>query len=351
MATWRRPRLRRRLFLVTAAAAALVGLDLARWATIGSDEMARSDFPALAAGGYLVTRGARAQVYDPASQAQVYRAVIQGTHSGFLPFNHAPLSALLYAPTSRLPLVWAYHAFGALQALFLVAGCLLALRAAPWPPGSPRLLKVGVLIAALAGAGTLPLLLQGQDDGVIALAVGAAYFAVRRHRSVLGGAILAFVAGGTKPHLLLGVVVLIGVRRDLRLLGGAAVGALLAVVVSLGAVGPAGLAGFARVALSSSTAWPSHWFLGLPAIPASLLGENTAAHTTGLGLSIVALGAAAWFAGRWREAPHALEAGLGGALCLSLAAAPHLLGHDLVILTPLLIALGARAAGVSPARL
>lgn len=342
MAHWRRPRLRRRLQLVCLASVGLIGLDLLRWATIGEAEIGRSDFPALEAGGAILARGDRAHVYEPLRQAQVYTELIRGAHSGSLPFNHAPLSAVVYAPFSELPLSAAYHAFGTLQALFLLGGCLLALRAAPWPEDSSGLLRVTVLLAALAGAGTLPLILQGQDAGIIAFALGTSYLALRRDRAVLAGAVLGCAGAGTKPHLLLGLLALVAVRRDLRLLGGTVAGLLLAVIGSLAAVGAAGCVAFVRLALSSSNAWPSHWFLGLPAVPTSLFGETPVARASGLALSLLALTLAAWLGRRWRESRAALEGALVGAACLSLAATVHLLGHDLVILAPLLVGLAAR---------
>ncbi|GAC1337706.1 MAG: hypothetical protein NVSMB29_02470 [Candidatus Dormibacteria bacterium] len=353
MAPWRSARARRRLQLVCAAAGVLLGIDLVRWATIGAGEISRSDFPSLDAGGILLARGGGAQVYDPVRQAQVYQALIRGAHSGSLPFNHAPLSALLYAPFSGLPLTVAYHAFGVVQLLCLLGGCLLALRAAPWPAGCSRLLQAAITLAALAGAGTLPLILQGQDAGLIALAVGAAYLAWRRDRAVLAGAMLAFAGVGTKPHLLLGLLALVAARRDLRLWGGVVAGTLTAAILSAALVGTAGCVAFARLALFSSGAWPSHWFLGLPAVPTSLFGETPGARVVGLVLAALALGLAAWLGSRWRESPATIEMALGGAACLSLAAAVHLLGHDLVILSPLLVAVAARtvAGGASGRRL
>lgn len=344
MAVWRRPRLRRRLQLMAALATALIGVDLLRWATLGSGELVRSDFLALLTGGALLARGERAHVYDPWQQSRLYSELIRGAHAGILPFNHAPLSALIYAAFSRLPLATAYHAFGAFQGLCLLGGCLLAWRAAPWPAASTRLLKVTLLLCALAGAGTLPLLLQGQDDGVIALAVGAAYLALRHDRRLLAGGLLGFAGAGTKPHLLLGLFALIAVRRDLRLVGGLVGGGLLALLASLVAVGPAGCVAFVRLSLATSSGWLSHWFLGLPAIPTSWLGETGGARAAGLALSVTAVVVAGWLGSRWRATRLTPEAVLFAATCLSLAAAVHLLGHDLVILAPLLVPVGSRLA-------
>jgi hypothetical protein len=119
--------------------------------------------------------------------------------------------------------------------------------------------------------------------------------------------------------------------------------------VSLVMVGPAGLGGFVSALGFAAGNTPGASTLGIPGLVASWLGSGTAAVVVGLAGSLVALAGCAVLGSRSRGNPGALEVTLAGAAALSLAASPHLLPHDLVILAPAFAWCMARAAATEAA--
>ena len=120
----------------------------------------------------------------------------------------------------------------------------------------------------------------------------------------------------------------------------------LVAAVSLALVGPSGLGGFVSALGFAFGNTPGASTLGIPG-PRGLLARQRhrpGGHRRRSG-SLIALGGCATArVAIARQAATALEASLAGAVALSLAASPHLLPHDLVILAPAFAWCAARAA-------
>jgi Glycosyltransferase family 87 len=158
---------------------------------------------------------------------------------------------------------------------------------------------------------------------------------------------LAFAA--TKPHLAIGLGIWLVARRDWRALGGAVAGCAVVTLASLILVGPAGLGGFVSALGFAAGNTPGASTLGIPGLVASWLGGGGAAVVIGIAGSLLALAGCGLLGARSRGLPGALETSLAGAAALSLVASPHLLPHDLVILSPVFAWCAARAAAADPA--
>lgn len=345
----RTPRRRIAVGALLTSSIALAGIGTYAWRLLAMSrsEVLRSDYLSQQVGGILWRIGKGAQLYVDQLQGPVYSSLAAGDHGGDLLFNHAPLSAVLAAPFSGLDPVAGHLAWSIYQFLLLTAGCLLVARAAAWTPGTPRLVRVAAVLAGLAGSGTLSLLLEGQGDGELALALGAAFLLWRRDRLGAGAAVLVFGAGVAKPHLALGLVALLVGWRDRRLLAGALGGGLAVVGASLLAVGWSGGIGFVTTLIRSGGLWPHAQFLGFTGFFSSVLGDGAPA-TVISGVCGLAALALAWRLGAAVRADRGrLLPALAGATALSLVLSPHLLGADLVVLAPMLVA---SLAGGPPAR-
>jgi hypothetical protein len=113
----------------------------------------------------------------------------------------------------------------------------------------------------------------------------------------------------------------------------------------VGVVVIGGFFGAASLALDHT---PAPSTMGLLGLTASWLGDGSPARVLALVGGIAGVLLSAWLGWRTRRRPERLEAGLAGALVLSLLVTPHLLAHDLVVLAPALVFLLARAASLEP---
>jgi len=319
-----------------AAAASLVFLAtyLAAWRGVDHFHVGRSDFTSIYVGATLLRQGEGSRLYDETLQAPLHARLIAPDPEGNLPYVNPPAAAVVALPFSLLGLDTAWRLWSLLQLVLLAAAAAIAIRAAPWPAATPRLVRLGAGGLSLAGVGTFNLLLLGQWDGLSALGLAAAYAAWRRGRLAWGGALLAMTAAVAKPHLALGLAVFVVARRDRRLLAGAAAGLVAVVGISLLAAGPSGCAGFLHAAMGSTTRWHLGELLGFTGLFGSWLDDGLPAQALAALAGGAALAACAGLGDAWRRHPGLLEPALAGAVALSLVAAPHLLGHDLTLLAP-----------------
>ena len=321
--------------LLGGLAAALLFVYLVLWAGVSRFEIGRSDFTSTYMGATLLREGNGTRLYDEKLQAPLHaRLIAPGDHEGNLPFVNPPGAALLALPVSTLDLGPAYRVWSLLQFVLLGVGVAVAVRAAPWPKRTPRGVRTAAGLLGFAGAGTANILLLGQWDGLLALGVGMAYASWRADRNVAAGAWLAAVAVLAKPHLFCGVAACLLGRRDRRALIGAGAALLAAGVLSVLLVGPHGMVDFARISLGGTDRWPLRSLLGFTGLFGSWLGNAASAHALAAVASVVACVACAVLGARSRREAGLFEPALAGTLALSLVASPHLLGHDLALLSP-----------------
>jgi len=219
-----------------------------------------------------------------------------------------------------------------------------AARAAPWPTALPRLPRLAIVLVALAGFGSGLLIVEGQWDGVSVLGIALAYAAWRRGRPELAGFALGFTAAIAKPQLVIGIGAYMIGRRDWRGIAGALAGAALSLVIAIVAVGPDALGGFVS-AVSTPHNSPTAEMQGSSGLFGSLLGQAPGVYFLSIGAGVLAAAVAGWLGTVAHRRPELLEPSLCGAVILSLFASPHLLGHDLTLIAPVLLAALAWLAG------
>lgn len=330
--------------LVAVVCFAVLVVYLVRLVGMGHREVVRSDYLATQAAGIIVAQGHGSQLYLDQVQGPVYARLVGGDHTGDLLFNHAPLNAAMVAPISRLDPVTGHLLWSLFQFLLVVVGCGVVAIVAPWPRGAPRLLPVAAVLVALVGAGTVPMLTEGQDLGVITLGLAIAYAAWRYDRLGLGAAALVAGAAVAKPHLALGLVAFMMGWRHRRIVVGALAGGVAVGAVSLMVVGWTGCEAFIETAVRSNGLWSQSQFLGSTGLFARWFGEGVAANVVAAICSLAALVFAGVLGTVVRRDRSRLGPALVSATLLSLLASPHTLSHDLTLLAPMLVVALAEAA-------
>lgn len=337
--------------LLLVAAALVLAHYVQVWASVPAVGARTSDFAGTYAASTLWRTGSGSSMYDVAAQEAVSRAAGVPANHLFIPFQNPPLAAVLASPLSLLDATAAYRLWSLLQAGALVVAVLIAARAAPWPGRRPRLSAAACAGVALAGFGTGLLLVEGQWDGLPALGVALAYLGWRRGDHLAPGFAAGFAFAAAKPHLAAGVVAFMAGRRDWRGLAGAAAGAGAVALGGLVTAGPGATSGFVHALLQPENSPPAQ-MQGVSGLIGSLFGGGLGAYAIALLLGGVGALVAGWLGAVSRRRSGLLEPALLGATALSLWASPHLLGHDLVILAPPLVATLAWAMGhqVPPVR-
>ncbi|MBV8526709.1 MAG: DUF2029 domain-containing protein [Candidatus Dormibacteraeota bacterium] len=320
------------------AAAAVLAHYVQVWSAIPPVEARTSDFAGTYASATLWRTGHPADLYNVGAQEGVSRAQGAPGNHLFVPFENPPLAAVVASPLTLLDATAAYRAWSLLQLGALVAALAIAARAAPWPSRRPHLSATACAGVALAGFGTGLLFVEGQWDGVPALGLALAYAGWTSGRRFVPGFATGFAFGIAKPHLAAGVIAFMAGRRDWHGLAGVVAGGASVAAGGVVLAGPGATAGFIRALLQPVNSPPAQ-MQGSSGITGSLLGSGLAPYALALLLAAIALVAAGWLGTVSRRRPALLEPALLGATALSLWASPHLLGHDLVVLAPPLVAM------------
>ena len=319
--------------LLAAGAAIVMSTWLRTWTSATPAQSDTADYSSTYVAATMWRQGQGSSLYSPAAQqASGSTLGLSGAQFRGNRFVDPPLAAVAAAPFSLLPLAAAYHAWGALQLLLMVAAVLVAARAAPWRRGRPLLAPAASCALALAGAGTAMLVLQGQWDGFATLGLAVAYACWRNERPFAGGTVLTATALLAKPHLALVLAAWMVGRRDRRMLWGAAAALVAVVLATLALAGPAALAGFVAAPVLSSGVTPVRMVLGFLGLFASWLGDPTAIYVLAAVAGLVACAAGVMLGDRTRRGRMSLEPSLAAAVVLSLLAAPHVLAQDLALL-------------------
>jgi len=325
-------------------AALLLASYAITWAQVTPSRERGTDFSASYVAALLLRSGDGAQRYNQQLEHARHLELLPAGTVIDLPFITPPTTALLALPLVGFDAGIAFRIWSLLGIAMLVLAVWIAIRAGPWPSLRLRGPRLAVLLLAVAGGGTYAFLLLGQVDGVTAFGLAAAYAAWRKDRPPLAGFWLGLAFAATKPHLAIGLGIWLLARRDWRALAGAIAGCAVVAAVSLALVGPAGLGGFVSALGFAYGNTPGASTLGIPGLVASWLGSGALPAAIGVTGSLIALAGCALLGVRSRGNVAVLEASLAGAAALSLAASPHLLAHDLVILAPAFAWCAARAA-------
>jgi hypothetical protein len=329
-------RIPRLALLLGAAAAVLLAIYARDLAAVSPREIGRSDFTSSYIGATLIRQGQGHRLYDETLQAPLHASLIAPDVEGNLPFVSPVSQAVLALPLTAFDLATAYHGIALAQFLLLVLAVAIAVGAAPWPATTPPGVRVITGLAALAGTGTLSLLLLGQWDAIPALGLAAGYAAWRRGHHATAGLALALGFCLVKPHLAIGLAAFLLARRNLRLLTGAALAVAGVATLSLLVVGFQGTGDFLQASLGSTHRWNLASFIGLTGLTGSWL-DTGPANTLAAAGSVAAVAACAVLGNTWRRDERLFEPALAGATVFSLIASPHLLGHDLAILAPVVV--------------
>ncbi|MEA2618673.1 MAG: hypothetical protein QOE72_4456 [Chloroflexota bacterium] len=299
----------------------VVGIELGRSTSLGVDFL-----PTYSA-GMAVADGHPAGMYERGGG--LGHATILPGHPPSAAFLNPPGAALVAAPLTRLPFAVASVLWALLQAVLLVAGSIL------FRSGRPRRDLVAPAVLCLGGAWCFLDVVLGQWDGVTLLGLALCWRWRAQDRAIAAGLALGMLGGLAKPHLLVGVAVYLLVRREWRLVLAAAAGALAVIVVPALLLSPHLLTDFVHSMGSSGIDPLSQRFVSLGGLMYSWFGNSSLARVVGLLLSGAAVVVAGWLGTRHGGDPLRREAAV---VTLSLLITPHLLGYDLVLLLPFLIA-------------
>ena len=307
------------------------------WAVVPASLAPTSDFAGTYVASTLIRSGHAAQIYDAAAGREtLVQSGAPASHDN-IPFENPPAAAVVALPFALLGAGAAWRAWSLLQLLLMVVSLLIVTRASPWPKSLPRLPRLAIGLVALAGFGTGLLFVEGQWDGVSVLGLACAYALWRRDRPGAAGFALGFTAAIAKPQLVIGIAAFMIGRRDWRAVGGALAGAAVTVVIGLIGAGPRALASFVTAIATPSNS-PTAQMQGSSGLFGSLLGHAPGVFLLAVGAGVAAAALAGWLGAVARRRPDLFEPSLCGAVALSLFASPHLLGHDLTLLAPAMIA-------------
>jgi glycosyl transferase family 87 len=306
------------------------------WAVVPNSLAPTSDYAGTYVASTLIRSGHAAQIYDAATERETLVQTGAPVSHDDIPFENPPAAAVIALPFSLLGAGAAWRAWSLLQLALMAVSLLLVTRAAPWPASLPRMPKLAIVLVALAGFGTGLLFLEGQWDGVSVLGLALAYTFWRRDRPGAAGFALGFTAAIAKPQLVIGIAAYMIGRRDWQAVIGALLGAAVSVGIGIIGAGPGSLGSF-MTAIATPSNSPTAQMQGTSGLFGSLLG-----HAPGVFLLAVAAGIAAAVLAGWlgtvaHRRPDLFEPSLCAAVALSLFASPHLLGHDLTLLAPVLV--------------
>jgi hypothetical protein len=307
------------------------------WAVVPASLAPTSDFAGTYVASTLIRSGHAEQIYDAAAERQaLVESGAPASHDD-IPFENPPGAAVVALPFTLFGAGAAWRAWSLLQLVLMAIALLLVTRAAPWPPSLPKLPRVAIVLIALAGFGTGLLFLEGQWDGVSVLGLGCAYALWRRDRPMAAGFAVGFTAAIAKPQLVIGIAAYMLGRRDWHAVGGALAGAVVTILIGIAGAGPHALGAFVTAIATPSNS-PTAQMQGTSGLFGSLLGHASWVFVLAVGAGVAAAIVAWWLGAVARRRPDLFEPSLCGAVTLSLFASPHLLGHDLTLLAPVLVA-------------
>ncbi len=316
---------------------AVLGTSLVLALRPGGAASVSPDFLAHWTGGRMVLDGALGSLYDPVAQHRL-QAELGAAPDTLAWFVSPPFVAVLYAPFALLP--------------YLVAALLWAVTTATLLWWSLRRLGTFgpalwarerglVVLVTLASYPLLELVGDGQDSAVgLAIWVGGIGLALRG-RDTAAGLVLAL--GVYKPQLVFLVPLVALAQQRWRLLGSFVLGSAALGLASAALVGTAGLRAWAA-ALGSplyeqQVTFGQAWKMAsVPALTTSLaepLGHGVATIAGYAAMAGLVAAFAVWI---WRRRPAPVVAWTA-AMGMTVAASPHVVVYDAVLIAPVAVML------------
>ena len=272
----------------------------------------RFDFGVFYFAAHMVLDGARHSLYDINAQ-HTFQTLYQRPPDTL--FRNPPFALLPILPLAKLPMaaafaLWTIFSLGLLYAILRVLENETQIHFGNWP-----------LLLAPAFAPVLGSFLHGQFSLVVVAAYTAAYALWRRGRHFLGGLILAIAT--IKFQAVLGLVLILALKRKGRELAGLSLGCAVLLAISLRMVGLNALLAYPHFLLHSDTPlselphmanWQgfltilgvNHWLLVLPLSLGTILCAEKA----------------------WKD----LDRGFAAAILASVLVSYHLTPQDLSLL-------------------
>ena len=304
---------------------------------------ATGDFLDFYAAGYLARTGQSAHLYDPEVIEATQRFLYPGGFDEAIGFPFPVFVAWLFAPVSRLPFTAAYLLYMAFTAALLIGVLLVLDRQLHAVPKPARWLFLACGALALPSLATV---VFGQVDLIVLAGLLGGYLLLRADRRALAGLSLCLVL--VKPHLLLGVALLLLLRRDWKTMGVLAAAGLPLLILPLLLAGPATLADYARELIADPGAGRELTVNGdvMPNWRGFIVSATNSERLIFWvpGALAIAAGATALALSRWRRAAGAaaFDRDYSLAVLLPLLVSPHLHSQSLAVaLLPAALALRA----------
>jgi hypothetical protein len=295
------------------------------------------DFACFYTGGVIVGQGNASQLYDLDEQARIEREVVHRTK--LLIFTHPPFEALLFAALARLSYLKAYVLWGAINVCLWVLFQHLLRRQTRIPENPYRYLLLCSLFFPL-----WTVLILGQITVFLLLLFALTFLCLQRGQDFRAGIFLGM--GLFKFPIVLPFALICFLRGKWRMMAGFAATISLLVVLSVIAVGPAGVRSYANLLIDilRSQENPAYRTMRvwdeMPTIKGVFAAPLTGRLPTVWLSVLTALVSAAlvfFAAWRWRQEdqrPNANSSNLmfAGALAVSLVVAAYMYAYDLTLM-------------------
>ena len=313
------------------ATVAIAGAALSKFARDGDG--AGGDFLSIYAAARVVETGGGEALYNLDIQRFVqgeYRPSFK-EDGEYNPYVLAPVVAWTVAPLAKIDFKPAFAVWAIANLALLGVVMTLLWRVTE---EAPRSLRVTLIIAFGCSIPVIANAIFGQVDLFVVAALLLGFIFMRDERPIAAGAALAL--GVVKPHLLLGVILLLLMRRQWRALGSlAAVGGAIVVIPAL-LTGPGVLEDYARALFAfpgsgTAAAVNVDTMPNLRGLVAGITGETGALYWLPLHsfIAAFAIGAAMFaFEGEGRISERAWAI----AVLLPLVVSPHLHTQSLMLL-------------------
>lgn len=307
----------------------IIGMGTSTWVW-------KADFAVPYTGALILRQGHGAMLYSLAEQERVQEALLM--RRGLLLDPYPPYHALLFAPLTFLGYRVAYLVWGGVNILFWLFFRYLVREESSRIQAFQFLMLSGLFFPFWVA------LIQGQFSILLLVSFALAFVGLKQHRDWTAG--LALGLGLLKFQVVLPFALIFALRRRWRFLAGLATAAGVLGVVSLVAVGPAGVASYAHL-LSDTFRHPDKWAYvtikpsNMPTVRGfvtGVLGRVVSGYwLTGISASVSGclILATAWL---WDKQDRGANFDLmfAASVVVSLLTAPYLYPHDL---TPMLLAM------------